>query len=317
MNTIKGKTMELLQELPPMNSVTTYGSGYFKQTDDTKERKTKDLIVSVDNPSKWHAENLLKNPYLYQTANVKNLIDPKFVKLEDSNCIFPSALGCFFATFEGEEYKFIVVDKRLLYKDLEWWSHFSLAGRFQKETTLLIDESNGVLPELMKKNYEGAVKSALLMHPEMRFDLEDYYKTIAKLSYLGDIRTRLHCENKNKINNIVEGSKDFFEETYGSWDDEFHNKVYKAPDYQDKYLINKINELPNALKYTLLNTLSDKQLNNPKIVAKAIRKFFTQIDTRSSVELALRCHKTAGSQKTMETITGKIKKGMTFTKNRG
>lgn len=54
MNEVKRETLELLEMMPEVNSATPYGSGYFKQDDSAGEKKSMDIILSVDNPNEWH-----------------------------------------------------------------------------------------------------------------------------------------------------------------------------------------------------------------------------------------------------------------------
>lgn len=294
---IKEQTLRFLDQMPEVNTVTTYGSGYFDQADGSNEIKSMDLIISVDNPNSWHKENYQNNPEMYKGANIRQLTS------YDSSSFFKS-IGCFFTTFEGREYKCLVIDKRLLYQDLDDWHHFSLAGRFQKETVTLIDNSGGKLEKLMKKNYQNAAQTALLMVTEDAVNLQEILETIVKLSYLGDIRMICHLENKDKIPNIVNGSHEFLSETYC----EFLR-------YNDGQIINthdveSITELQNCLQNYLLNTLTPKDLQNKEKVAKAIHKYFRQVDFTNSILLALRCNQTVGIKKSAQTLVGKAKKGI-------
>ena len=310
MNNTTKKTLELLEELPQTNSVTAYGSGFFKQDAKSEKPKELDLIISVDDPAKWHKENMEMHPEMYAETGIEKQIEKGVFYNE--NVSFPKSLSCFYPKYKGTEYKFLVVDKRLLYKDLETWMHFSLAGRFQKETMLLVDNSNGVLPNLMKKNYDGIVKTALIFNDKEKETASEMYETIVGLSYLNDARTLLHLENPNKIKDIVNGSYEFFDETYGHYNDEYDRKednIYLSETYDDDVLPYKIDELPAALRNTLFNTLSDKKLRDRTAVSKAIKKYFKDLNRKNSILLALRCYETVGNKRSKETFNSKRKKG--------
>ncbi|MCI9585153.1 MAG: hypothetical protein HFH45_00715 [Bacilli bacterium] len=324
MKSIQEETQELISVLPEVNSVTAYGSGYFEQDSMIDEEKSMDLIISVDNPSLWHAKNLLQNPSMYREAGWKNLIDIAEIEKQSHSASFPESLGCFFATFGNHEYKLMVVDKRLLYGDLKNWSCFSLAGRFQKPTTLIVDNSDGVLPALMRLNYKSAARAALLMHESDSLNSQELLETIVSLSYLGDFRRLVHCEDPNKIPNILEGSYDFFEQTYLSLPEFYvdwcegekgpEGLVYRKSQ-DEEALKQQIDELPSCLRNYLYNVIP-KELNDRKKVAQTIRRFFKEIDLHSSIELASRCRETVGMRKTGQTIIGKVKKGMQKVKSR-
>ena len=296
------KTMELIEILPEANSICTYGSGFFLQDESIKNRDM-DLMISVDSPGRWHIDNYLKNPYMYEGAGINDLIS-----FSDNS--FPNGLGAFFTDFEGTRYKLVVVDKRLLYNDLKTWQHFSLPGRFQKPMKLLIDNSNGVLPSLMKENYDNAIKVALLTSSRLPFRKRDLYENITSLSYKCDVRVLAHFENPNKVADIVSGSYEFFDDVYGNSD------LYG---YLGDYIVRKddvsntdiIDTLPNALKNYLLEDASYRMLRNDVFTSFKIKNFIGFSNMRDSALMALRCRKTVGKEKTIYTILDKKSKSLT------
>lgn len=302
MNEIKKSTEEFLDLMPEVNSANTYGSGYFNQGKN-HEVQALDLILSVDNPNHWHMQNYESNPWMYEGSDLRSLLNYS----EDAS--FPNGLGAFFTSYQGRDYKLVIIDKRLLYDNLKTWNHFSLSGRFQKPTTLIIDNSDGFLPELMRGNYDSAIKTAMLLCPRTKFKVDDLYEKIALLSYLGDIRRIFHFEDPNKTKNIVEGSFDFFEEVYGN------NDIFTR--YDNDYIVRNdisnleiVNELPENLKNYIHEQLTYKGIRKDKKLAKTIEKYFRDLDFCDSIQLALRCYQTVGIKKAKETFKGKAKKGM-------
>jgi len=309
MNEVKKETLDFLEMMPRVNSATPYGSGYFKQADSAGEKKSMDIILSVDNPNEWHRQNFEMNSWMYTGSGVHRLLDNG---LGENDVEFPQSLGCFFTDFEEREYKVIVVDKRLLYNHLETWGHFSLAGRFQKEMVLLVDNSDGILSELMRINYQNAVKTALLMNTERAISEEKLFETITNLSYLGDLRNIFHMEDPNKISNIVTGSYEFFKSVYGNQNLEYFYEdglIYKNSGYYKEMLAKKIETLPASLRDYLFQRLSYSDDYEFDEVAELIRKYFQRVDLFDSIKMALRCNQTVGVQKVMETLGGKFKKG--------
>lgn len=295
------KTIKFINELPQTNSVCSYGSGFFNQ-DDNIEKKDMDLMISVDNPNQWHQDNYLQNPDMYEGSGIDALLN------YDEDYSFPNGLGAFFTEYEGRTYKLVVVDKRLLYEDLKTWNHFSLPGRFQKPMKILVDNTNGVLPKLMRDNYDNAIKTVLLMKNDLPFSKKELYKDITSLSYKGDMRVLAHFENPDKIKNIVTGAYDFFKETYGDSDlYDYLGDYIMRKDYIDNNDI--IDSMPKALKSYLLENATYKMLRNDKITAIKINNFLRKRNLQDSVLMALRCRKTVGSEKTLYTITDKAIKG--------
>ena len=310
MSEVKRETLELLGILPGVNSATPYGSGYFKQDDSAGEKKSMDIILSVDDPNGWHQENYELNPWMYDGSGEKQLMNNK---LADGEISFPRSLGGFFTDFDGREYKFIVVDKRLLYYDLKTWKHFSLAGRFQKEMVLLIDNSDGVLPQLMEANYKNAVKAGLLMNPARSISERKLFETIVDLSYRGDLRKIFHMEDPNKIPNIVNGSYEFLKKAYGNQTSEYIREsglIYKNSGYYQDALADKFETLPTSLRDYLFKTLLYRDEYDYEEVSQVLRSFFFRTDLVNSTKMMLRCYQTVGIQKSCETFAGKAKKGM-------
>lgn len=296
------KTMEFIASLPEVNSVCTYGSGFFTQ-DESSENKDMDLMISVDNPNSWHLQNYFNNPQMYDNSGLQDLLR------HSNDASFPGGLGAFFTNYKGTGYKLVVVDKRLLYNDLKTWQHFSLPGRFQKPMKLLVDNSNGVLPKLMKENYENAIKVVLLTRSRLPFSKRTLYKDITSLSYKGDIRVLAHFENPDKVKNIVSGAYNFFEYVYGNSD------LY---DYLGDYIMRKdsvdnteiIDTLPSALKNHLLEDASYRLLRNDAFTSFKINNYIKCSNLRDSALMALRCRETVGMEKTLYTLNDKLSKGL-------
>ena len=302
MNKTIEETKDFLNQLPEINTASTYGSGYFKQDDTAGERKTRDLIISVDNSNFWHQKNYKLNKDMYKGTLKHNLMNNGTGGL----ITFPRSFGCFFTEYKGEEYKLLVVDKHLLYNNLKTWSHMSFPGRFQKEMLVLYDNTNGYLNRLMKLNYENAIKVAFLLNPNKKLSKDELYKIIASLSYIGDIRTK-NFEDPNKINNIVEGSYDFFEKIYGS--SEEYN-ILNNLEYNPSELITN---LPDSLRNYLYKELAFDNydnIDNEEMVAKKTEEYITMRNIIDSTLMMLRCNETVGPEKVSQTIAGKIKKGM-------
>lgn len=295
------KTDEFLACMPEINTANSYGSGFFTQGKKHKAQAM-DLILSVNNPNNWHKENYKQNPWMYEGSGIKGLLN----YAEDAS--FPKGLGAFFTKFQGRNYKLLVVDKRLLYNNLKTWQHFSLPGRFQKPMRVFIDNSDGVLPELMKYNYESAIKAAMLMSPVIPFEIKELYERIADLSYMGDVRRLFHFEDPNKTKNIVEGSYDFFEETYGK-SDVFY-RTGKHIFRTDISNLEIVDSLPENLKNYIHEELSHRDIRDPKKLSKRVSKYFRNLDLLDSAKMALRCNETVGLEKTADTLIGKAKKSM-------
>ncbi|CAM4751680.1 unnamed protein product [Rotaria magnacalcarata] len=162
-----------------------YGSGVLKQQQDIQESTSQnqiDLIFVVNHSFKFHEENLQLNPHHYsflryfgvstiakiqETRGARIYFNP-YVKLNnDSNTL----------------YKYGIISRRHLIRDLLDWETLYVAGRLQKPVSVMkIDQSDQDLLYALKTNLNSALHVALLLLPE-QFTLRDLFLKITSLSY--------------------------------------------------------------------------------------------------------------------------------------
>lgn len=103
-----------------------YGSGVFQQEGYTEDEKPMvDIVMAVDDPEKWHRDNLLRNPEDYSAFARK--AGPKFVAWFQEK-----AAGLYynpFVNFEGQQVKYGVISTKRLVSDLLFWDSLYVAGR--------------------------------------------------------------------------------------------------------------------------------------------------------------------------------------------
>jgi len=115
-----------------------------------------------------------------------------------------------FTIIHIKKIKYGVMHKDNLIKDLRDWDYLYIAGRLHKEVNII--ENNEEIEREIINNYISAIRVSLLLLPAT-FSEIDLYKTIASLSYIGDVRM-IVGENKNKVDNIVSGNVAGFQRIY-------------------------------------------------------------------------------------------------------
>ena len=198
----------LLQETFPATRLTlVYGSGAFAQSGRSKG-KMLDIIFGVDDPIKWHAENIITNSTHYSVF-ARHMSTSFLHKLQ------AAAAGVYYNPFvklEGWDglVKYGVISVDSLMRDLEEWSTLYVSGRMHKPVMLL-----DISPELntaSSLNLASSVRTALLLLPET-FSLREMFRCITDISYKGDIRMGI-AEDSKKIQNIVSGNYTAFKQLY-------------------------------------------------------------------------------------------------------
>ncbi|XP_031623714.1 phosphatidate cytidylyltransferase, mitochondrial [Contarinia nasturtii] len=204
-------TQRILPRFPKIQYCFAYGSGVKRQVGyDEKAQKNAmiDLIVAVDDATKWHKENLERNPHDYSWM--------RFLGSKLIGEYQEYAAGVYCNTLiqldRHTTIKYGVIRMQDLKDDLWHWNHLYVAGRLQKPVETLIQPNDPELIENLAKNFENALHTALLQLPQ-EFSYFQLFHAIAKISYTGDFRMYFG-ERKDKIYNIVDAQLEDFLKLY-------------------------------------------------------------------------------------------------------
>lgn len=195
----------------PIRYAFGYGSGVFEQSGYSGgEKPQMDLIFGVSHPEHFHSLNMRQNPQHYSTMRYfGSNFAAKFQEV---------GAGVFFNPFvdiHGHQVKYGVVSMNNLLKDLATWDTFYLAGRLQKPVKVLKNDLRVLYwNQLNLKAAASLAKHLTLQKNNGNFEEFQFYKEIAGLSYLGDIRYQLGGENPNKVSNIVTKNFENFRRYY-------------------------------------------------------------------------------------------------------
>lgn len=289
------KIIDFISSKPEVIDIIGYGSGVKKQkgyTDDIKRQI--DIISTVDNINKWHNQNYELNKEEYYELGFK--FNKIYNKLgTDINYISN-------INYKGDTFKLGIIEKDDLLKDLYTWKNFFMAGRFQKPIMKI--KSDEELDKAIYFNRLSALKVALLLNYNNKITEEDLYKTICDLSYMGDIRMMLHCENPNKVNNIVSASFNDFNKIYSEVNEDLfiikNNEVLI-----NNNIINNYETLP----YELLVYL-DKNMNDlsPLEFKICIIEYLNKTNLKSSIAQPCKSMMLNGPSKSLNYLKEKINK---------
>ncbi|XP_039260587.2 phosphatidate cytidylyltransferase, mitochondrial-like [Styela clava] len=195
-----------------MSLAFAYGSGVFAQKGHKNPTANMlDFIFAVQDPLKWHSENLSLNQNHYSLL-MQKLGAERIAQLQENygaNIFYNTLIIC-----EGRIIKYGIISNEKLESDLLNWDNLYVAGRLHKPVNIIRHrfENNPKLMLAMRRNYHSALYASFLMLPEV-FSEWQLYHTIAGLSYLGDFRMKFG-EDKNKVSNIVEPNYTRFQDLY-------------------------------------------------------------------------------------------------------
>lgn len=290
---------DFISTLPEVVDIIGYGSGVKNQegyTDDIKRQI--DLILTVNDIYEFHKLNFKKYPNIYSNIGIKLI---KHVNNIGTDINYVSNID-----YKNNTYKIGVINKNDLSKDLITWDNMYMAGRCQKPiSTLKIRDK--VKNEIIY-NRLNALKIALLLNHNKTITEQELYETICSLSYIGDIRMNMHCENPDKIKNIVNGSKIEFREIYNEVNDNLFDIKNNIISTNTDKILNSILDIPDSLlkylhKHIDLNNINIDELNNNIINYLKITNF------KSSIAQPIKSIIINGTEKSLNYLKEKRKKG--------
>ena len=290
---------DFISTLPEVVDIIGYGSGVKNQegyTDDIKRQI--DLILTVNDIYEFHKLNFKKYPNIYSNIGIKLI---KHVNNIGTDINYVSNID-----YKNNTYKIGVINKNDLSKDLITWDNMYMAGRCQKPiSTLKIRDK--VKNEIIY-NRLNALKIALLLNHNKTITEQELYERICSLSYIGDIRMTMHCENPDKIKNIVNGSKIEFREIYNEVNDNLFDIKNNIISTNTDKILNSILDIPDSLlkylhKHMDLNNINIDELNNNIINYLKITNF------KSSIAQPIKSIIINGTEKSLNYLKEKRKKG--------
>ena len=290
---------DFISTLPEIVDIIGYGSGVKNQegyTDDIKRQI--DLILTVNDIYEFHKLNFKKYPNIYSNIGIKLI---KHVNSIGTDINYVSNID-----YKNNTYKIGVINKNDLSKDLITWDNMYMAGRCQKPiSTLKIRDK--VKNEIIY-NRLNALKIALLLNHNKTITEQELYETICSLSYIGDIRMTMHCENPDKIKNIVNGSKIEFREIYNEVNDNLFDIKNNIISTNTDKILTSILDIPDSLlkylhKHMDLNNINIDELNNNIINYLKITNF------KSSIAQPIKSIIINGTEKSLNYLKEKRKKG--------
>ena len=290
---------DFISTLPEVVDIIGYGSGVKNQegyTDDIKRQI--DLILTVNDIYEFHKLNFKKYPNIYSNIGIKLI---KHVNSIGTDINYVSNID-----YKNNTYKIGVINKNDLSKDLITWDNMYMAGRCQKPiSTLKIRDK--VKNEIIY-NRLNALKIALLLNNNKTITEQELYETICSLSYIGDIRMTMHCENPDKIKNTVNGSKIEFREIYNEVNDNLFDIKNNIISTNTDKILTSILDIPESLlkylhKHMDLNNINIDELNNNIINYLKITNF------KSSIAQPIKSIIINGTEKSLNYLKEKRKKG--------
>ncbi|OQR71151.1 mitochondrial translocator assembly and maintenance protein 41-like [Tropilaelaps mercedesae] len=305
-----------------MNMAVAYGSAVFRQRNNHSLDNMLDVILIVDDPKKFHVQNLRQNRNHYSLVK---FLGPGFIsKLTElpAYVYYNTAVRV-----EGQLIKYGVISKDRLISDLLDWDVLYVAGRMQKPVKYItpVDPEISMAQDI---NLKSAVHTALLTLPET-FALEDLFLRVTRLSYDGDFRM-IFGEDKNKISNIVKPAVADFTKVYTPILDAMTNVEWTPgtnrvqQDLSQLARLHHLELLPKAVQYQLMakwkpgdnrhkdieDILKSIARTPPALCSEIVQKSIRAIVWRSAIKQSVKGLVTSGPLKALSYSASKVSKMM-------
>lgn len=206
---VRERVSSVLATLPPARHAFAYGSAVLRDASVSNVERALDLVVVVDDPVRWHVENMEMNPSHY--AGQMRASGVRGVDFVSRRLGVGAHYNSRLSDAHGRAFKYGVVGKKDLLDDMHTWRHLFVAGRMHKPhyEALGCEE----VRRAQTLNIRAAARAALLTLPES-FSEGEFHRAVVGLSYHGDIRFIFAAEDGKKIERIATANADEMREMY-------------------------------------------------------------------------------------------------------
>lgn len=289
---------EIREKMPESIAGIGYGSGMYRQKGyAANEKPDKDIILVVDNLYRFLSEDYFLNPgHFYDGA------ERRYRTIRDKDYkFFYNKIGCLKFTEGQYRFKVLIVEKDALLCDLKTWKSFALAARLAKP--IVYSDLPEEIENLILYNRNSVVLATLLLDSHNDIAINNFYKNLSNLSYIGDWRMITHSERATKSSDIVDGAFDEFEKMYG--ENSLLNRVGDV--VNNIHPVELIKELPTDFQNYLMKNLDN--VKSLKELEKMVYNYFFYKNLTNSPLLMYSCCKTLGLSKSTSHVMAKRRKG--------
>lgn len=296
--------IEFIMQHPKVIAAIGYGSGVIEQLgNDPKDTKEMDMILIVPDILEWMRENLIQHPEEFTRMTMEYFKKAKQKDLEKGAPIvyFSHIL------FRDKYLKFGVISERQFLDSCYKRTSSYVPFRIEKPIVELFSR-NPSIHDAILYDRKVTLMTSLLMLDQEKKRKRDLMIKICSLSYMGDFRMKWHCEDPNKIKNLVDGQLSYFMEDY-----HMVNDGYYQEDSHGFITVNyeKIEQdlayAPEVIKKTLKGIPIDS--DHTQDLNRQLEKFYIRACEKEAFSQAIKGICTNGIQKSFTYGLRKAKKG--------
>lgn len=297
---------EFNNQHPPVIATIGYGSGVIPQYgSDSKDKKEIDIILVVEDLQEWLIQNMIDHPEEFTPSTLRFFKNASLKQLESGAPIVYFSKD----SFRGEYIKRGIISKeQFLSSCYERTSSF-VPFRLEKVIEL-IDCKDEEIYQALIYDHQITLMLSLLMLSKEEHNFQDLVTRICSLSYLGDFRMKIHCEDPNKIRNIVKGQFQYFCEDYEKVNFGYYQKT-DANSFDINY--KRIEEDIYLFPEEIMRLIKSYNLDGTDVILikRELEEYFKTQGQKENFKQACKGIQTIGVQKSLIYGVRKLKKGYT------
>lgn len=304
---ITQEKLELIQEFlsihPSVIATYGYGSGVIPQfKNDSSQKKDIDLILVVEDLLEYFHKNIEMNPNEFTKVSKKYFQTATIAKLEKGAPI----VYLTHIPYQEQYFKTGIISKESLLSSCYDRTSSYVPFRLEKPCAE-ISCSDEEIKEAILYDRQTTLMLCLLLLKEDEKTIRDLITKICSISYLGDFRVKIKCEDPNKIRNIVNNQFDYFVEDYDAVNKGYY-KIENGVLYINYDAINRdLNIIPEPIKKALNTDYVNKR--DLLIVSRKIIEYYKKESESESLPQAIKGIQTVGLKTACAYALKKVQKG--------
>lgn len=297
--------MEFEEQHPSSLAIIGYGSGIIPQDkSNPNDKKELDMIIVVDDLELWLQQNMAMHPEEFTAATLKFFKKATLEQLEKGAPIIYFSRAC----YKDQFIKRGIISKSQFLSSCYNRSSSYVPFRMEKVTEVIKCDDDDIYNALVF-DHQITLMLALLMLPKEKHNLYDLITCICSMSFLGDFRMKIHCEDPNKIKNIVNKQLQFFYEDYAKVNNDYYIMINDTDFVVNYSKIEKdLDLLPQVIKELLKDYTIDQE--GSLYIKNELEQFFIRESQRENFKQAIKGIQTTGLKKSLVYGVRKLKKGM-------
>lgn len=279
-----------------------YGSGVMPQANNSVQKKDIDLILIVEDLLEYFHKNIELNPNEFTKASKNYFQKATVEKLEKGA---PIAYLTHIPYLE-QYFKTGIISKESFLSSCYERTSSYVPFRLEKPCAQ-ISCTDQEIEDAILYDRQTTLMMCLLLLKEDEKTIYDLFSKICSISYLGDFRVKIKCEDPNKVRNIVDNQFDYFKEDYNAVNKGYFEENNGVIRVNYDAINRDLSIIPEPIKKAInTDNINQRDLLN---ISKRLIEYYKKESERESLPQAIKGIQTAGIKTSFDYALKKVQKG--------